>query len=98
MPLYNVGEVNEKSDAKNKAKQMNELHKRASLQFKTKVTEELIPALNDFKPDLIIISAGFDGHLSDFYYFLDEVSKLNKRNIYSFLVNHFFSKSFPYKY
>ena len=32
----------------------------------------LLPALSSFDPDIIFISAGFDGHADDFYYFLTE--------------------------
>ncbi|WP_439135234.1 histone deacetylase family protein [Pseudomaricurvus sp.] len=37
----------------------------ARADFRTKVTETFIPRLHEFKPQLILISAGFDGHLED---------------------------------
>jgi len=36
-----------------------------SVEFRQKVTEDWLPALNDFKPELIFISAGFDAHIED---------------------------------
>lgn len=41
--------------------------------FREKVTEMWLPALEDFKPQLILISAGFDAHIED------EVSQLRFR-------------------
>lgn len=32
----------------------------------------LLPRLREFKPDLLLISAGFDTHYDDFYHFLTE--------------------------
>jgi len=34
----------------------------ASTEFRTKVSLELIPRLRTFTPDILFISAGFDGH------------------------------------
>jgi acetoin utilization deacetylase AcuC-like enzyme len=44
----------------------------ASNTFRAKIEEVMIPALRNFKPDIIFISAGFDGHADDFYYYLTE--------------------------
>jgi hypothetical protein len=35
----------------------------ASAEFRSKVGAELLPRLRAFKPDLLFISAGFDGHM-----------------------------------
>lgn len=37
----------------------------AQAEFRQKVSDTFLPALHDFKPQLILISAGFDGHLED---------------------------------
>eukprot|EP00939_MAST-03C_sp_MAST-3C-sp1_P003111 g3111.t1 len=42
----------------------------ASKVFRKRVSERLLPKLRRFRPDIIFISAGFDAHHSDFYYFL----------------------------
>ena len=34
-------------------------------EFRTAVTEHLLPALNDFQPQMVFISAGFDAHRDD---------------------------------
>ncbi|KAF4041490.1 Histone deacetylase domain [Phytophthora infestans] len=44
----------------------------SSKAFRDTVTKKLVPALTKFQPDLIMLSAGFDGHADDFYYFLSE--------------------------
>ncbi|MBX2837105.1 MAG: histone deacetylase family protein [Gammaproteobacteria bacterium] len=36
-----------------------------SADFRAKITEHWLPALNDFAPELLVISAGFDAHLED---------------------------------
>jgi acetoin utilization deacetylase AcuC-like enzyme len=36
-----------------------------SKEFRAAYTGELIPALEDFKPELVLISAGFDAHAAD---------------------------------
>jgi len=36
-----------------------------SQQFRQAVREEWMPALNDFRPELVIFSAGFDAHIED---------------------------------
>ncbi|MBO0733049.1 MAG: histone deacetylase family protein [Methylocapsa sp.] len=33
--------------------------------FRTAVATQILPRMSDFRPDLIIISAGFDGHMDD---------------------------------
>ncbi len=40
--------------------------------YRNAVTSELMPKLRRFQPDMIFLSAGFDGHEDDFYYFLKE--------------------------
>eukprot|EP00290_Baffinella_frigidus_P008380 CAMPEP_0180134828 /NCGR_PEP_ID=MMETSP0986-20121125/10413_1 /TAXON_ID=697907 /ORGANISM="non described non described, Strain CCMP2293" /LENGTH=828 /DNA_ID=CAMNT_0022075301 /DNA_START=51 /DNA_END=2537 /DNA_ORIENTATION=- len=37
----------------------------SSQMFRERILEKLIPKLNDFQPDLLFISAGFDGHDED---------------------------------
>lgn len=38
---------------------------RRSIIFRNQVESEILPALTEFKPDLILVSAGFDGHARD---------------------------------
>jgi hypothetical protein len=40
--------------------------------YSSKVTAMLLPKLREFRPELLIISAGFDAHYDDFYHFLTE--------------------------
>ncbi|TYK64228.1 histone deacetylase family protein [Colwellia echini] len=58
-----------------------------SKQFREKITEHWLPALHKFKPELIIISAGFDAHIedemsqvslteADFRWVTDEINKI----------------------
>lgn len=42
----------------------------ASKEFRERVEGELMGALASFEPDLLFISAGFDGHVDDFYHYL----------------------------
>lgn len=46
--------------------------KEASNTFRRLVRARLLEALRSFCPDIIFVSAGFDGHADDFYYFLTE--------------------------
>lgn len=47
--------------------------KQASAEFRDKVGRELLPRLRAFRPDLLFVSAGFDGHALDLYhYYTDE--------------------------
>jgi acetoin utilization deacetylase AcuC-like enzyme len=36
-----------------------------SSQFRTSMTQRILPALDAFRPELVIVSAGFDAHRSD---------------------------------
>jgi len=36
-----------------------------SREFREAVTEAWLPALNEFRPELVIFSAGFDAHMED---------------------------------
>lgn len=45
---------------------------RASAEFRSKITSTLLPRLAAFEPDLLFISAGFDGHCDDMYHWLRE--------------------------
>ncbi|KAJ1446745.1 hypothetical protein M885DRAFT_472444 [Pelagophyceae sp. CCMP2097] len=51
-------------------KQRCDFRARASRELRSKVTAQLLPKLRAFAPDLLIISAGFDGHEHDLYHFL----------------------------
>jgi acetoin utilization deacetylase AcuC-like enzyme len=53
-------------------KKRAELCALASAELKTKVSESLLPRLDAFAPDLLIISAGFDAHYDDMYHYLTE--------------------------
>ena len=44
----------------------------ASREFREKISAMLLPRLDAFAPDLVFISAGFDGHYDDNYHFLTE--------------------------
>ncbi|SFC69019.1 histone deacetylase family protein [Pseudoalteromonas denitrificans] len=57
--------------------------------FKRSITDSWLPAINRFSPELIVISAGFDGHLeddmgqlvlveADYAWFTDKIVKLSK--------------------
>ena len=48
------------------------LVKIASQEFHHKVKSLLLPKLQSFQPDILLISAGFDTHYDDFYHFLHE--------------------------
>lgn len=48
------------------------LRRRASTQFRERVQEQLLPKLDEFEPDIIFVSAGFDGHEDDLYHHLHE--------------------------
>jgi len=48
------------------------LIKQASDEMREKVTTRLLPRLQEFSPDLLFFSAGFDAIYDDMYHFLDE--------------------------
>jgi len=72
LPLKVLGPkyLDERLKLSSKAKR--QLMEESSKAFRDTVTKKLIPALTKFRPDLIMLSAGFDGHADDFYYFLSE--------------------------
>ncbi|KUF97943.1 ATP-binding Cassette (ABC) Superfamily [Phytophthora nicotianae] len=72
LPLKVLGPkyLDERLKLTSKAKRS--LMEQSSKTFRNNVTKKLIPALTKFQPDLIMLSAGFDGHADDFYYFLSE--------------------------
>lgn len=72
MPLDVLGPSYLEERLKMTAKAKKQLMQQASEAFRKQVTETLIPSLKKFRPDLIMLSAGFDGHADDFYYFLSE--------------------------
>ncbi len=53
----------------------------ASEQFRSRVGATLLPALEAFDPQLLLVSAGFDGHCDDFYHYLtgDDYAWLTQR-------------------
>ncbi|RYG65355.1 hypothetical protein EON64_12090, partial [archaeon] len=73
-PKISEGTVGDGSAAlkRGKAKKLEELIAQASKEFRTKVSAQLIPRLQSFRPDLVFISAGFDAHYDDAYYYLGE--------------------------
>uniref|UniRef100_K3WTA3 Histone deacetylase domain-containing protein n=1 Tax=Globisporangium ultimum (strain ATCC 200006 / CBS 805.95 / DAOM BR144) TaxID=431595 RepID=K3WTA3_GLOUD len=72
MPLDTLGPKYLEERLKLTAKAKKSLMEQASKAFRHNVTTRLLPALTKFHPDLILLSAGFDGHADDFYYFLSE--------------------------
>lgn len=48
------------------------LIEKASANFRSCIERELLPKIKAFAPDLLLISAGFDAHHSDLYYFLSD--------------------------
>jgi acetoin utilization deacetylase AcuC-like enzyme len=44
----------------------------ASAEMREKVSKLLLPKLQSFKADVLLISAGFDAHFDDFYHFLTD--------------------------
>mmetsp|Transcript_6418 Transcript_6418/g.9616 ORF Transcript_6418/g.9616 Transcript_6418/m.9616 type:complete len:622 (+) Transcript_6418:49-1914(+) len=61
-----------RSRARLTAAQKEESCRIASEEFRSKVSSQLMPQLSAFEPDLVFISAGFDGHCDDLYHFLTE--------------------------
>ena len=61
-----------KARAKLSTAQRNDLCSQASVELRSKVHSVLLPRLSAFKPDLLLISAGFDAHYDDMYHFLRE--------------------------
>ena len=53
-------------------KKKKEACDQASLEFRSKISSMLLPRLREFKPDLMFISAGFDGHVDDKYHYLTD--------------------------
>jgi acetoin utilization deacetylase AcuC-like enzyme len=54
------------------AAQRGEYCRTASLEFRRKVSERLLPRLKEFQPHLLFISSGFDAHYDDMYHWLTE--------------------------
>ena len=53
-------------------KQRDACKAKASSEFRAAVVAKLLPKLAAFRPDLLIFSAGFDGHEKDLYHFLSD--------------------------
>ena len=66
------GPWDSKARAKLTSSQRYELCVLASNEMRQKVSEQLIPELTSFQPDILFISAGFDAHYDDLYHFLTE--------------------------
>jgi len=66
--VQNIGNYNSKSRLNQTQKR--EMSRKASLEFRTKVQEVFLPKLQNFQPDILFLSSGFDGIISDFYHFL----------------------------
>ncbi|CAM9673395.1 unnamed protein product, partial [Ectocarpus sp. 12 AP-2014] len=49
---------------------VTEYTNKACNEFKQKCQRTLLARLKEFSPDLLIISAGFDGHVEDYYHYL----------------------------
>lgn len=72
MPLDVLGPKFLDERQKLSSKAQKALMAQASAAFRARVTSQLLPSLRAFHPDLIMLSAGFDGHADDFYYWLSE--------------------------
>eukprot|EP01138_Halocafeteria_seosinensis_P011208 gb/GECG01011448.1/.p1 GENE.gb/GECG01011448.1/~~gb/GECG01011448.1/.p1 ORF type:complete len:883 (+),score=100.93 gb/GECG01011448.1/:1-2649(+) len=70
IPLQPHGPFANLEREKLKSTERKRFQMEARREFRKAVREKLIPALNAFQPDIIFISAGFDGHTRDFYYHL----------------------------
>lgn len=66
------GPWDKKARAKLTSAQRHELCVSASNEMRQKVTNQLLPELASFRPDILFISAGFDAHYDDLYHFLTE--------------------------
>lgn len=67
-----LGPWDQKGRLRLSAKEKSQLCARASCEFRSKVCAQLLPRLREFGANLILISAGFDAHVDDFYHFLNE--------------------------
>eukprot|EP00617_Octactis_speculum_P011758 CAMPEP_0185787516 /NCGR_PEP_ID=MMETSP1174-20130828/141128_1 /TAXON_ID=35687 /ORGANISM="Dictyocha speculum, Strain CCMP1381" /LENGTH=572 /DNA_ID=CAMNT_0028480721 /DNA_START=202 /DNA_END=1921 /DNA_ORIENTATION=+ len=67
-----VGPFDQRARARQTLTQRLNCGKIASQQFRSRVETELLRRLDEFAPDLLFISAGFDGHYDDFYHYLSE--------------------------
>lgn len=65
-------EANHKHKAALAKTKREDLCRRASNEFREKMTRILFPQLRRFQADILFISAGFDAHFDDFYHFLTE--------------------------
>jgi acetoin utilization deacetylase AcuC-like enzyme len=59
-------------ESKKKIRKPEELIKTASDEFRKKIQEMLLPGLEAFRPDLLLMSTGLDAHYDDAYHFLSE--------------------------
>lgn len=72
IPMNIIGPVSISKKHTLNSTQLSQLNNQASSVFREKVTNILLPSLDEFKPDLIFLSSGFDGHIDDLYYYLNE--------------------------
>lgn len=73
--VVNIGLTSISGNSNSKSlsqKKRREYCDQASNEFRTKISSMLLPSLRAFKPDLVFISAGFDGHVDDKYHYLTE--------------------------
>eukprot|EP00941_MAST-03F_sp_MAST-3F-sp1_P004380 g4380.t1 len=67
-----IGPIDVYKRSRVSANQKKVFCKQASTEFRERLKNDLFPKLEKFNPDLIFLSAGFDGHCDDFYYWLTE--------------------------
>ena len=66
MPLYpGTGAVSERGDARHHRQRAAARRATAATQFREAMESVILPRLEGFAPDLVIISAGFDAHMRD---------------------------------
>jgi acetoin utilization deacetylase AcuC-like enzyme len=69
-PIGPVGDA--RGRGKLSLKQKNQFHETASREMRDKVQTALLPRLQAFGADLLLLSAGFDAHMDDLYHWLDD--------------------------
>ena len=76
VPMPFVGSINPAARRKARfakgKKSAAALTAKASAAYRERVLSHLLPRLEAFRPELILISAGFDGHCDDHYYYLGD--------------------------
>lgn len=72
VPLKRVGPIGGPARSRLGPAKRRTYRSRASRAFREACVSRLLPELDGFQPDIIFISAGFDAHHEDFYYWIDE--------------------------